>query len=160
METVPPRTPTQALSDLNLQLMQFFSEEEDSITTWRANYPNDPDAAVAYAEMLSRLGRTDESAQEIKAALQRFPLDMDVVKEAVGLLYDVQREELIPDLFEEVDDLFRSGADKAHKFDDEWSNELFEAKEASRKIAKDERLARFQVLKKAQNLDSGDTSDD
>jgi S1-C subfamily serine protease len=148
-EARPPLTTEQEMSILDERIVQFFSREKDSIVSWRANYPNDPDAAVAHVEMLARLGRTDESAQEVKAALKRFPLDMDVLQEAASLLYVAQRKELVPELFEEIDDLLQSGVDRTHHFDDEWSRELFEAKETSRAISKSEKLERFQKLKMA-----------
>lgn len=134
---------TNAMTRMDQRLDELFANQESLIRTWRTQFPNDPDAAVANVEMLVRFGDINAASEAASAALQDFPLNLDVVGGVIDLLHAIDRPDLVEDLLAETGELLQSAEDTHRDFSDSWSNEYFKAKKTSRQISADSQLLLF-----------------
>ena len=117
-----------ASSRMSAELVALYSEQEDTIGMWREQYPNDPDAALAYIEMLRSFDRTHEADGELIEALGNFPLHVDVTIAALESLIKSASPESAKQLLDGLEEQLRENEAADIRFSDDWSNAEFQRK--------------------------------
>lgn len=115
-------------SRMAAELVALYSDQEDMIGMWRAQYPNDPDAALAYIGMLRSSDRTHEADGELIEALGNFPLHVDVTIAALESLIHSASPESAKQLLDGLEEQLRENEAADIRFSDDWSNAEFQRK--------------------------------
>lgn len=133
-----PASAHEARARMLAELDVFYGGQQETVATWHEQYPNDPDAAIAYAEMLIRSNRIDEAKDEVIKALENFPLNVEVTIMALEFFMSHASADTARRLLDELERQFQEGENHGIRFSDSWSNEEFQRRQGVRDAVRQE----------------------
>ena len=149
---IQERQPNDWLSKHTQREKDFFQGNQEMIFAWRNEYPNDPEAILAYIEMMFTLDNEDEAKKALLSALESFPFNIDVIRQCVDTLIELKRYDSAADIITNIQERFRAIPKMNQTFSDDWSNQYFNEKKYARDLDRKQFIDDFNSLVKIYNM--------
>ena len=144
--TFTERTEDKARAAFSEPTTAFFRDAQELISSWREEYPNDPNAILANIKMLYSTGRENDANGELAKALDQFPLNIDIIRESASVLSDNKRNNSLAALLTAISKRVESKSKNAQRFSDDWSNQHYDASRIERDLTQKQFIDEFNQL--------------